>query len=194
MIMNETSELTQAGTLTSNDKRANTLYTRTNPHQPDAIEILDLTPDWDDLTVWAVHFHGDTASADFHEDLPETDELVEADALWAGELERVASPGGLRAYLAGLHAALTGKGDEFYGGGWVLINGDPPGRIAFLTNSGPLREGSIPVYRILYTDDGVIQGGGFARGNQLDEWKTDLTAQGWHVEIIEPPAETGNGQ
>ncbi|GAA0918525.1 hypothetical protein [Nonomuraea longicatena] len=160
------------------------LYTRTNPNRPDRIEILDLTPDWDDLIVWAVHFNGDTAPADFYQDLPEVDQLVEEGELWAGELERATTPAGLRAYLAGMYNSLTETSHEFYGGGWVLINGDPPGRIVFLTESGPMREGGTSVFRVLYTDDGRILGGGFASGDELDKWEKDLTEDGWAVEII----------
>lgn len=162
----------------------NIVYTRTNPVRPDRIEVLDLTPDWDDLTVWAVHFYGDTAPADFYEDLPGVGQLVEADELWAGELERATTPAGLRAYLAGMYDSLTASGHEFYGGGWVLINGDAPGRIVFLTESGPMREGGTSVFRVLYTENGRVLGGGFASGDELDKWETDLTADGWSVEII----------
>jgi len=52
------------------------------------------------------------------------------------------------------------------------------------TAGPPLREGGIPIYAISYSENGREVNRGFARGDELDDWRNDLTAAGWRVEIV----------
>lgn len=63
-----------------------------------------------------------------------------------------------------------------------------PLKVATFTAGPPLREGGIPIYAISYSENGREVNRGFARGDQLDDWRNDLTAAGWSVEIVSPDA------
>lgn len=60
-----------------------------------------------------------------------------------------------------------------------------PTKIATLTKGAPLGDGGILVYAIEYRRNGDVVGRGYARGDELDVWRNDLTADGWTVEIKE---------
>ena len=46
-----------------------------------------------------------------------------------------------------------------------------------------------PIYAITYSQDGQETGRGFARGDELEEWRKDLEADGWRVIIQEQDPE-----
>lgn len=49
--------------------------------------------------------------------------------------------------------------------------------------------GGILIYSIVYLQDGVPVGRGFARGDELDEWREDLKAAGWTLDETTEGAE-----
>lgn len=69
---------------------------------------------------------------------------------------------------------------------------ETPAKVATFTAGPALRDGGIPIYSIVYERDGVEAGRGLARGDQLEDWRTDLARAGWNVRIVEPdpPGET----
>lgn len=58
-----------------------------------------------------------------------------------------------------------------------------PSKVAKLRPNSYL--GDTLIYSIVYLQDGVAVGRGFARGDELDEWRTDLKAAGWTLDETE---------
>ena len=55
-------------------------------------------------------------------------------------------------------------------------------KVAVLRRSADL--GSLSMYAITYTVGGQVTGHGFARGDELDAWRTDLRAAGWTLDEL----------
>ncbi|WP_433259276.1 hypothetical protein ACQPYK_49710 (plasmid) [Streptosporangium sp. CA-135522] len=54
-------------------------------------------------------------------------------------------------------------------------------KIATITAQPGMRPGTV-IHLITYTEDGQDVGRSYARPEDLDEWKADLTVQGWTVQ------------
>lgn len=58
----------------------------------------------------------------------------------------------------------------------------PPARVAVFERAQDLGPGR-PVYAITYSEDGQPTARGFARGDELELWRSDLEEGGWQVVI-----------